>query len=180
MGAMQKRTDPTERWRPVRGFEGRYEVSTMGRVRKAWPGAREPRILSPHHRHNEEKALYVVMFRDGKRYQKPVLRIVAETFLNAPPRLFVVHRNGLHSDNRLVNVAVMTSQQVGREINYRWGCRPVVMIDPDGEIVECYRSSREAARQNHISESSVRRRCNREITDEFGLTGYSYRWDDGL
>ena len=92
----------------------------------------------------------------------------------------MVHKNGLHSDNRLVNVAVMTSQQVGREINYRWGCRPVVMINRDGEIVECYRSSREAARQNSLSENSVRRRCNREIADEFGLTGYSYRWDDGL
>lgn len=180
MANLPKRIDPPERWKPVRGFEGRYEVSTMGRVRKAWPGAREPKILSQNHRHTGERALYVWMFRDGKRYHKPVLRVVAETFLNAPPRAYVVHKNGLHSDNRLANVAVMTSQQVGREINYRWGCRPVVMINRDGEIVECYRSSREAARQNSLSENSVRRRCNREIADEFGLTGYSYRWDDGL
>ena len=57
MANLPKRIDPPERWKPVRGFEGRYEVSTMGRVRMSWPGAREPRMLIQNHRHTVERAL---------------------------------------------------------------------------------------------------------------------------
>lgn len=182
MANLPKRTDPQERWRPVRGFEGRYEVSTMGRVRKAWPGAREPRVLSHFRKNRLDSSYYVQLFRPGGRYIKaPVLRLVAEAFMGELAEgLVAVHKNGLHTDNRLENVVILSREQLGRTVNRRWRARPVVRINRAGEIVECYGSAREAARAGYISKGAIVERCNRRVADEFRLTGYSYRWDDGL
>lgn len=181
MGNVPKRVDPPERWRPVRGFEGRYEVSDQGRVRKAWPGARKPLILSQHAKSARDKGPFVELYRGRRPTSCAVLRLVAEAFMGELPEgAVVVHRNRLHSDNRLENVALMSRERMGSKINRRWRARPVVRINRAGEIVECYGSAREAARAGHMHNGCVLRRCNRLVADEFALTGYSYRWDDGL
>lgn len=167
-----------ERWRDIPGYEGRYQASTEGRIRKIWPGARKPLILKPGQRRRSEKMLYVHL-HNGKRFVSlPVLRLVAITFCKVPEGMQVVHRNGLHSDNRLCNAMILTPEDVGRQINGRHHARPVVMIDQRGEIVECFKSAREAGRRTGVCFESVRDRCNRQVQDEFRLTGYSYRWDD--
>ena len=168
-----------ERWKDIPGFEGRYQASTEGRIRKAWPGAREPKILTAGPRNRINNGWYVHLFdENGKAKRYPVLRLVAETFCDVPEGKIVVHRNGLHSDNGLRNVAFMTRSQVGKLIKGRRRSRPVVMVDPNGEIVECYPSATQAAKAAGVWLSSVVDRCYGRIQDEFGLIGYSFRWDD--
>ena len=179
MRVQTKRTAAgVERWRDIPGFEGRYQASTEGRIRKAWPGARKPLILSMSRNHRDDKSLYVKLY-DGSRFKSHrVLQLVAKTWLTVPKGCQVIHKNGLHSDNSLRNVAIMTFEEVGRKINARHASRPVVMIDRAGEIVECYSSSIHAAKTALMCVKSIRNRCNGLVKNEFDLTGYSYRWDD--
>lgn len=182
MGNLPKTVDPPERWKPVRGFEGRYEVSDQGRVRKAWPGARKPRLLKNCTKRAGEKALHVNLFcADGRQVKRPVLKLVAEAFLGELPEgMKAVHKNGMLYDNRVGNIALMTDHDIGRNIAWKFTRRPVVKINRAGEIVDCYSSAREAGRRDYLTSTSVCARCNGQVADEFGLTGYSYRWDDGL
>ena len=102
-----------ERWLPVAGFEGYYEVSDQGRIRSLdrtvdRDGARgryfaHGKILKPFKR--KDGYLFVQVNVDGFRQNKSVHRLVAETFVPNPDNLPVVnHKNENKSDNRAVNL----------------------------------------------------------------------------
>lgn len=110
-------SNQTEIWKPIKGYEGLYEVSNLGRVRsldrvdslgRPWTG----RVLRPNHnrRHNY---LYVHLYRDSRRVGKRVHRLVAEAFLNAPlpDQTDTNHINGDRTDNRLANLEWMTRSE---------------------------------------------------------------------
>ena len=84
-----------ELWKDIKGFEGLYQVSTLGRVRSLdgvkefYPMERKPytqlrkgRILKPYYGPN--KFLTVLLYKDGDINRKAVHRIVAKTFLENP------------------------------------------------------------------------------------------------
>jgi hypothetical protein len=95
----------SEEWRPVVGWEGLYEISNLGVVRRASAGrlTYAGRILKPC-AHN---AGYVMVgFSAGARKERVLVhRVVALAFLGpVPPSQEVNHRNGLKTDNRLENL----------------------------------------------------------------------------
>lgn len=80
-----------EEWRPVVGFEGYYEVSSFGRVRRVQTG----HVLKPTLTKVDKK--YAVWLEvSGKRRGSTVAHLVAEAFLGAPPEK---HMNVFHKDN---------------------------------------------------------------------------------
>ncbi|MCO4532304.1 hypothetical protein Si102_02002 [Streptococcus infantarius subsp. infantarius] len=75
-----------ELWKPVKGFEGFYEVSSEGRVRSverrdARGQLRKSRIMSVKKIQNTKK---VTFFRDGKGKTFSLKKLVAGAFLEAP------------------------------------------------------------------------------------------------
>ncbi|MGP4024383.1 NUMOD4 domain-containing protein [Actinomadura sp. 3N407] len=102
-----------EQWRPCPGYEGVYEVSDAGRVRRAapgrctWPG----RILRP----SIGTSGYpkVGLYAAGKVRSHHVHRLVAAAFLSPPPspEHEVHHRNADTRDASLANLVWLTRQQ---------------------------------------------------------------------
>ena len=97
-----------EQWKPVSGFEGKYEVSDFGRIRslgyevKCYGGAKvvKPRILKPFA--TRSGYLEVSLGRKNKRL---VHRLVAEAFIANPEnKSDVNHRNLIKTDNRVSNL----------------------------------------------------------------------------
>ena len=75
-----------ELWKPIKGFEGFYEVSNKGRVRSverrdARGQLRKSRIMSVKKIQNTKK---VTFFRDGKSKTFTLKKLVAGAFLEAP------------------------------------------------------------------------------------------------
>ena len=106
-----------EIWKAVGGFEGLYEVSSLGRVRslprvmRANYGPREygGKILSPVAR-KLDGYLIVSLYRTSKRYQRTVHAIVIESFKGpAPAGMQCCHNNGVRSDCRAENLRWGTS-----------------------------------------------------------------------
>lgn len=99
-----------ERWLPIEGYEGCYEVSDQGRVRSLERlnarGARvRERILTPM-LCGRPKYHMVALHRDGVRNVRKVHHLVLEAFVG--PRLGDVlcrHKNDIPTDNRLSNLA---------------------------------------------------------------------------
>lgn len=111
----------TEQWKPVPGYEGKYEVSDQGRVRSVdalvpynhWrSGARLLRLkrgkLLPTQRINSGY-LIVHMHKDNKREAKTVHRLVASVFVEGGGRE-VNHHNGDKTDNRATNLEWSSSK----------------------------------------------------------------------
>ena len=87
-----------EIWKKIEGFEN-YSVSDQGRVRRDNSG----RILKPGK--NIPGYLMVSLYKNGKKYNKSIHRLVAEHFIPNPEnRPEVNHRNAVKTDNRLENL----------------------------------------------------------------------------
>ena len=106
-----------EQWRTIKGFEGRYEISNLGRVRSLPRLVPHPRgskkqfkgkIISLHPTSNGylSAALYV----DGTtRRNMNVQRMVAEAFIPNPDNLpEVEHKDKNRANNRVDNLKWIT------------------------------------------------------------------------
>ena len=173
-----------ERWKDIPGFAGRYQASSEGRIRRVWGKSGKTTVLQPYTKHSRRgaansKALRVhLTLPDGRRIERTVLKLVAETFLRVPTGKLPVHRNGIHTDNYVGNIVFMTPAESGRKYGSLSTRRPVAKVGPDGETIEVYTSARAAAKDNFVSYQTVMDRCNNKVKNEFALDGCSYRWDD--
>jgi hypothetical protein len=104
--------DATEEWRPIIGWEDRYEISTLGRVRGInlcpwYPAVRILKLASHHSGYKE-----VALTREGRSHSFRVHRLVAAAFLGQKPWPFVVnHKNGDKHNNHVRNLEVVTRKQ---------------------------------------------------------------------
>ena len=114
-----------EEWRDIRGYEGRYQVSNLGRVKSLARDRRgknnglvpmPERImrLTPKKDNGRTKPYVEVRFRNGGLRTERckaflVHRLVADAFIKPlEPGEQVDHKNGLHGDNRVENLRVLT------------------------------------------------------------------------
>lgn len=147
-----------EEWRPVVGYEGRYEVSNLGRVRSLrrmipnrFGKYMNGRILKPITNHN---GYYYVTLGRGKHGF--VHRLVIEAFVPNPDnKPFCDHIDSNRKNNRVENLRWATYQENNstghkRSLHYR----SVLQIDTkDGKILNKYpsvRSAQESTGATHI------------------------------
>lgn len=113
-----------EMWADIEGYEGRYQVSTLGRVKslarfrrtksggQTWMPERIMR-LTPKKDNGRTKPYVEVRFRDGSPRDVRcksflVHRLVAQAFIKPlESDEQVDHRNGQHADNRVENLRVL-------------------------------------------------------------------------
>lgn len=55
--------------------------------------------------------------------------------------------------------------------------KSVVKVSEDGTEVEIYRSVRQAAIANHMSDQTVLDRCYNKVKKPFALDGYTYQFE---
>ena len=162
---------PGEQWKPIKNFEGLYEVSNMGRLRSVYKYKNtivrsgssaiipvRPKLLYL----NKTRSGYyhVILYKESKRYEYSVHRLVALHFCEGYKRGYVVnHKDEDPSNNRADNLEWCTALY-----NRRYGTatqriaesnwRKVAQYDLAGNLVATYNSAKEAAKAtgyNYIS-----------------------------
>lgn len=145
----------TEEWRPVRGYEKYYIVSSFGRVVSLPRGYREnPKVLT----YKKDAYPRVTLFGDDKKPRtKFVHRLVAEAFIPNPMGLPEVN----HIDEDKYNPCVWNLEWVTKSQNCNYGSRksrirekqlnnvhptPVVQKDKHGNVIARYPSVSEVPR----------------------------------
>lgn len=93
-----------ERWLPVVGYKGRYEVSNMGRVRSLLGKSIPVRVLKHTNRPGYYPVVNLMSFSHRARSQL-VHRLVLTAFVGSAPRgMECSHKNGNRRDCRLSNI----------------------------------------------------------------------------
>lgn len=146
-----------EQWKPIKGYEGCYEVSDLGNVRSV------DRTVHTNIRFNKARIVrgrllklnlknngyYTVdLCKDGKISSQTVHRLVAKAFLPNPDSLKVVnHINGIKTDNNVSNL-----EWVSYKTNH-WHAREHGLLTDIGQhnnkLIECVETG-------ELFESSVR------------------------
>lgn len=105
-----------EIWKDVKGYEGKYQVSNMGRV-KSFLGDK-PSILIP--QKQNAGYLYVLLYNNGFPECKLVHRLVCEAFLPNPDNLPQVN----HKDENKLNNVLSNLHYCSAAFNCNYGSKP--------------------------------------------------------
>jgi hypothetical protein len=96
-----------EVWKPIPGYEGRYEVSDQGRVRNA-----AGRLLKPNKMIHGYCGVHLYSGGKQTRAVKTIHQLVARTFIPNPRNCREVnHKNFNRSDNCAVNLEWVTRKE---------------------------------------------------------------------
>lgn len=113
----------SEEWRPVVGFEGVYEVSCLGRMRRlAVKHSPRGHMLSLR---PDGRGYRITILQRGPRKRKArIHQFVAAAFIGPlpSPKHEVNHRDGVRSNNRLANLEYVTrheNMQHARDVLHR-------------------------------------------------------------
>ena len=186
-----------EIWKDIEGYEGKYEVSNLGRVRSLDYTIMQPNAHDRHLQpitykgkmikpHEQNSGYLQIGLRDenGKR-QFLVHRLVAVAFIPNPDNLPDINhkdenRHNNHADNlewctKKYNVNYGNARQHLSDThrNHPNLSMPVEQLSKNGEVLKEYQSANEASRQTGISLSGITRCCNGE--KHYKSAG-GYRW----
>ena len=175
-----------EEWRDIKGYEGLYQVSNLGRVKSL---KRIVRANTCGIREIPEKILtacksncgylLVVLCKNGKHKNKNVHRLVAETFLPNPLKCKEVN----HKDEDKYNNVLENLEWCDRIYNANYGTgiprcasqkwKSVEMINKhSGKVIASFKSLKDASVSTRISNNSFSSVC-RGKTNSAG--GYKWR-----
>lgn len=182
-----------EIWKPVKGFEGLYEVSNLGRVmyvphpitQKAASGTVFTRTFKKHLMNPcKQRTGYLLCTLHDAEYRqryKLVHRIVAEAFLENPDNLPCIN----HKDEDRTNNCVSNLEWCSYVYNVNYGTRnekmaaafrkPTGKYDISGALVATYPSAKDAASANNIAWGTLRNALSGRRKDP-KIKGFIYRY----
>lgn len=100
-----------EIWKPIEGYEGLYEVSTLGRIKSLhYHNGSNTRILKP--RKVKDGYLMVALYRNKIRKNYQVHHLVANAFICNPNNYNEInHKNLNKCDNSVNNLEWITRRE---------------------------------------------------------------------
>ena len=140
-----------EEWRDIKGYEGKYMVSNLGRVKSLnYSNTGKEGILNA--RDNGKGYLRVILWKDGKDKKYRINRLVAQAFIPNPDNLPEVnHKDEDKTNNRVENLEWCSRQY---NVEYSQGKAVIGINKVSGLIVE-FPSAREAERQIGINSRNI-------------------------
>jgi hypothetical protein len=182
----------TENWKPVKGYEGIYEVSDLGRVRSIDRVVADSRgCVHPVKGRIMKTGLHYkgyvrLMLSNGQEREHGhfVHRLVAEAFIPNPDGLPEVnHKDENKANNRADNLEWCTHRA-----NSQYGSRgarigawhlqnsprrvAINQLTMDGQYIQTFPSQAEAARQVHGSQGTIA-----SVVGRKKKSAYGYKWE---
>jgi hypothetical protein len=169
---------PGEEWKLIKGFEGLYEVSNMGRVlslerisihgNKVGGLSYIPVLKKLLYQNKTKRGyIHIILNKNGKRYEYSLHRIVALHFCDGyKPGLVVNHKDENPSNNCASNLEWCTQKYnqhygtgIERQAKAQW--KGVAQYDGNGMLIATYKSGKEASEKTGFSRACISDWCRK-------------------
>ena len=171
-----------EIWKDIKGFEGYYQISNLGRVKSLLRVVpRGPNGKTTIYERIMREAISNPGYsgyrfhKDGKGIFIRTHRLLAEAFIPNPNKKPCVnHKNGIITDNAIQNLEWCTHSEnhlhsyrelgripgmTGVKGKHNHLSKPVVKLDLNDNVIEVYECAREASDKNNMGRSSINMAC---------------------
>lgn len=160
----------TEVWKDISGYEGLYQVSNLGRVKRSFKNGKENMLIG---KRDKDGYTEVILSKNQRKKYYRLHRLVADAFVpNLERKLQINHKDRNKQNNSADNLEWVTGSEnvshtfaTGRKI-YR---RPVIQYTRDMNVVSFWDSIREAGRVLKISEHNINSCCNGKLPTAGGF-----------
>lgn len=161
-------------WYDIPGYDGKYQINYFGQVRRVYANG-GTKILDGYVKKSNGRRAVKLNCKE-----RLCFHLMRDTFIGELPEGYVLyHKNSILSDDILSNIGVTTRQKLGKMSGTRNGSSfAIVKINSDGEIVDFYKSAREAGRKNYMAYQTILDRVNRKVKSLYAPDGYVYCKDD--
>lgn len=166
----------TEVWKDIAKYEGRYQVSNKGCVRRLLSNG-EIKYLNPFHK---DKYLKNELWKNGKRKKIYAHRLVAEHFLPNPAHFTQVN----HKDENPENNCVENLEWCSQKYNANYGenrakaalkrSKGVEQYSLSGELLHVYPAAKMAAKCVGVSCHTINDACNKQAVS----VGFLWKYAD--
>ena len=164
-----------EIWKDINGFEGKYQISNLGRIRSNnYKNSGKTKLLKIS---KGTKGYQVIcLMKNNKKYTRRIHRLVAEAFIPNPNNYQTVN----HIDEDKTNNNVNNLEWCTFEYNTKYGTRaercgkPIKQLSIDGALIAIYKTSKDAERNTGINHSHILRCCHKQ---KHYLTSGGYKWE---
>lgn len=182
-----------EIWKDIKGYEGLYQVSNMGRVKSlkriSLDGRRIEEKILKYKRAGRGQYQCVRLYKNNTSKYKTIHRLVAEAFVPNPNNLPQVNHKDENSKNNIYsnlewctgkyNVNYGTRNlRMKEKTNYKLLTeklkKKVLKYDLNYNLVDFYESMTEAAKKNNVSIGNISSCCNKKYKS---VGNYIYRFD---
>jgi len=172
-----------EQWHDIKGYEGLYRISSLGRIattrRQGTTGMPLKPVLQPH------GYFTVMLCKRGKTHKEYVHRLVANAFLGEHEGLVVNHKDECKTNNDVSNLEWITLKEnteygtsiyrnaVKRRSNH---AAKIVQLDDKGTVVATYKFLKDAAAAVGGAPINISRAA-RHIRNRISAYGYQWRYE---
>lgn len=186
-----------EIWKDIKGYEGLYQASNLGNIKSlgrtfenkgSYSGycTTKDKILKPRPCSRYYK---VALYKDSKRKDYLLHRIIAETFIeNTENKPYVNHKDENCFNNNANNLMWCTHKE-----NMNWGtrnkrialkntnnpkrCKKVIQYDLNGNFIKEYSSIKEACKELNIKNKHIGQCCKKHYGRKT-VSGYKWEFAD--
>lgn len=163
-----------EFWKDIPGYEGLYQVSNYGRVKRYFKNGKENFLVG---KKDKDGYTWVILSKNQRKKYIHVHRLVADAFVpNTEDKPQVNHKDRNKQNNSANNLEWVTCSEnmlhtfaTGRKIHRR----PIVQYTRNMEFVSLWDSIREAGQALKIAESNINACCHNRFPT---AGGYIWRY----
>lgn len=164
-----------EIWKDIENFEGLYQISSKGRIRRITKTRKK--LLKLYLDIKIGGYYTATLCKNSKRTNVKVHQIVAKHFIANPEnKPQIDHINANRTDNRVENLRWVTHKEnmnnpltiINNIKTHRKLMKPIVQMTADGHFKQIYRSQKHAALMNGKIYQSIYAYCKHKCNDPSG------------
>ena len=169
-----------EQWKDVSGFEGLYQVSNTGKIKRLFKNGKERLLIG---KKDRDGYVTVILSRNQNKKHCMLHRLIAEAFVpNTESKPQINHKDRNKQNNNVDNLEWVTVAEnikhcflTGKRVHKR----AVLQYTPSMKLVACWESIRSASQKLNIAASNISSCCASRLQTSGGYI-WRYKESDAI